>query len=225
MKTQVVSTVALGVLLAGASGAFAQSGLILNFSSTGNLVFGGSSDSINFVPNGVEWGITSESGSSSMGSAVGLMGGFSGGPFQYGPVTTAGSYESAPVIGPAGDLTISDGQGNNLTGTVNFVDIATYGKVGGFINDSLTINLAGLSYSGSNPDLVYLAQSKVGTLNLSFQFGSPGETLSQLSSGAGGYITSYSGSIAATAVPEPSSLFMSGIGALGVFGLMLQGRK
>ncbi len=225
MKTQVVSSVALGVLLAGASGVMAQSGIILNFSSTGNVVFGGSADTFTFVPNGSQWDITSESGSANTGSAVGLLGGFSVGPFSYGPVTTSGMYESAPVTGPAGTLTIADGAGHDLTGSVNFIDVSTYGKVGGFINDNLMVNLSGLTYSGSNPDLIYLANNASPVLNLSFQFGSPGETLSELSTGAGGYTTSYSGSIAVTPVPEPSSLLMSGIGALGVLGLLIQRRK
>src|SRR5208282_5868643 len=91
--------------------------------------------------------------------------------------------------------------------------------VGGFINANLSVNLTGVSYSGSNPDLVYLTANQPGSVDLAFQF-SPGMTLQQLSSGSGGYdSTSYNGSIAVSAVPEPSSLAMSALGGLGAIGI------
>jgi hypothetical protein len=104
--------------------------------------------------------------------------------------------------------------GNNLTGTIDWVEITTLDSVGG-INADLTINLTGLAYSGANQDLKTLVAGSGGTLDLTFQF-SPGMTLSQLSSGQGGYETSFSGSMSVqTAVPEVNqvyaALFLLGI--------------
>jgi len=76
------------------------------------------------------------------------------------------------------------------------------------------VNVTDLSYSGSNADLMKLAAGGPTAMNLSFQF-SPGETLTQLSTGNSPFLTSYSGSIAA--VPEPTSFgsFLVGTFVLG----------
>jgi len=189
--------------------------LALDFSAnTGaTLRFNGASDSFQFTTatNGYQWHITTESGGS---SAIGLNGSFNNGPFVYGPITSTGSgitlVQQAAVTGPLANLVISDGTGT-LNGTVNFIDVATFATAGGGVNANLTVNLTGVTYSGSNPDLELLKAEQPGTLDLSFQF-SPGETLTQLSTGTGPYSTSFSGSL--SVVPEPSTLALTGLGGL-----------
>ena len=205
------------------SAATSHATLSLDFSSTvgSTIQFNGSADSFQFNTSttpgysGSQFYITSENGGAGDGTlAVGLFGVFNNGPFNYDNITSGGGLQSATVTGPLASLVLSDGLGNNLTGTVNWVEITTLGSAGG-INGDLIINLTGLAYSGSNQDLKTLVAASEGALDLTFQFGS-GMTLSQLSSGSGGYTTSFSGSMSVqTAVPEVSQvyaiLFLMGI--------------
>jgi hypothetical protein len=237
MKNPNFSMVAISLITFSAATSYAQSGLTLNFSSIvgSPIVFGGSADTFNFtgvplnlpnpsIPGGEQWQITSESGIPNDTAADFLFGAIDNGPFRYTDITTSGLFQSATVTGPLGNLYIADGTGGNLTGQVNFFDVSTYGKAGGFLNAQVQINLTDVVYSGSNPDLQYLTANQPGSVNLSFQF-NPGLTLQQLSTGSQSFITSYSGSIAVSAVPEPSSLVMSALGGLGVLGLAFRSRK
>jgi len=191
--------------------------LILNFGPTdgSSIQFNGSQNTFQFNPgdNGYQWYITSETGGS---SAVDLNGSVLGGPFLYGPITVSGSgfseSESATVLGPLGNLVINNGPGDDLTGEVNWITIATFYTVGGFLNAAVNVNLSDVSYSGPNPDLQTLKANQPGILDVSFQF-VPGDTLTQLSTGTGPYSTSFSGSIT-TAVPEPASIALAGLGGL-----------
>lgn len=209
----------LALLVASSQG----QGLTLNFAAnTGtDIQFNGASDSFQFTTGSgaYQWHITTESGGS---SAVGLMGSFNNGPFSYGSITTTGSgltqVQQAPVTSLA-TLVINDGT-VNLSGTVNFESIATFYTSSGALNANLMVNLTGLTYSGSNPDLQFLDANEPGTLSLSFQF-SPGKTLTQLSTGTGPYVTSYSGSL--SVVPEPATLALAGLGATCV--LLLRRRS
>jgi len=142
---------------------------------------------------------------------------FSGGPFNYGAITTSGLFQDA-TVNPLDTsvLYISDGSGY-LQGTVQFFDVSTFGRAGGFINSQVLINLMNVVYTGSNPDLQYLTANQPGQVDLSFQFAAGGQTLTQLSSGLVNG-TSYSGSISVVPVPEPSSLVMSVLGGLGALG-------
>ncbi len=191
--------------------------LSLNFvvNTGAALQFNGASDSFQFTSapaSGYQWHITSESGGS---SAVGLNGSFNNGPFLYGPITSTGSgltlVQKATVTGPLANLIINDGSGHNLSATVNFSDVETFATSGGGMNANLAVNLSGVTYSGSNPDLLILKAVQTGTVDLSFQF-SPGETLTQLSTGTGPYSTSFSASL--IVVPEPSTLALVGLGGL-----------
>jgi hypothetical protein len=219
MKLKTAHAVAAISLALWAVPGYGQS-LTLNFSvNTGaSLQFNGASDSFQFNAPGTnyQWHITTESGGS---SALNLNGAFnfgSGGPFHYGPITTTGSgltmIQQATVTGPLGTMIINDGTGN-LSASVNFRDVETFATSGGGMNANLAVNLSGVTYSGSNPDLLFLKAAQSATLDLSFQF-SPGETLTQLSTGTGPYLTSFSGSL--TAVPEPSTLVLAALGGLGL---------
>jgi len=215
----ILAVVGTGVMLALPAGA---QGISLNFSSTpgSTIQFNGAGDSFQFnnststlfggIFAGSQWLIGSEANGN--GSALGLLGVVNNGPFSYGPITITGTEQSAAVTGPLGALVISSTSGN-LTGEVNWAQIETF-DFSGALNASLVVNVTGLTYSGSNADLLKLAAGGPTAMNLSFQF-SPGETLTQLSSGTSPFTTSYSGSI--SAVPEPTSFgsFLVGAFVLG----------
>jgi hypothetical protein len=195
--------------------------LVLNFGpNTGSSIqFNGNQDSFNFNSgtDGYQWYITSETGGT--GSAVNLNGSVLNGPFSYGPITSSGvglsQIQSATVLGPLGTLVINNAPLDNLTGTVNWIDISTFYVVGGFLNAAVNVNLSNISYTGPNPDLQTLVADQPGTLDVSFQF-TPGENLTSLSTGTGPYTTSYSGSVSVTPVPEPATLALAGLGGLSV---------
>ena len=218
--------------------------LTLNFSSSpggSTIQFNGAASSFQFNPAttaliipftppvtyyiGSQWTISSVIGGT--GSALNLLGVVTNGPFSYGPITTvnAGSHidETANVTGPLGALIISDNVGNFLTGNVDWIQVATH-DFGGAINAGLTVNVTGLAYAGTNPDLVTLVASDPASMDLTFQF-SPGKTLSQLTSGVVPYNTSFSGSI--SVVPEPMSagVLLLGFGVLVCSWRLSQGRR
>ncbi|MFZ0828696.1 MAG: PEP-CTERM sorting domain-containing protein [Verrucomicrobiia bacterium] len=194
----------------------------LNFSSsfpgsTSSIQFNGAAHTFQFNASnsGEQWQIGSETGGT--GSAINLFGGVFNGPFSYGPITTAGAVQYATVAAPPyGALSINDGLGDYLTGNVDWLQVETTFSIGG-INAALLVNVTGLAYSGANADLNSLVTDGAsgGSMNLSFQF-SPAMTLTDLSTGTGPYTTSYSGSISAGSVPEPSSVafILMGMGAL-----------
>lgn len=198
--------------------------LTLNFASnTGASVqFNGAASSFNFNNgnNGYQWNVTGEVGGS---SALGLNASVNNGPFHYGAIIISSSggfqIEYATVTGPLGNLVLNDGVAN-LTGTVNWIDVATYGVGSGVLNASLDVNVSNISYSGSNPDLQFLVAHQPGSMDVSFQFPTS-STLTELSTGTGPYLTSYSGSI--SVVPEPSTLALAGLGGLAL--LYLRRRK
>jgi len=235
MKTTSLGMVALTLLGASAVTSYAQATLDLNLSplSGSQIVFSGSSFNfsaaspvVGIGPGGAvseQWSISSEDGSANTGSALNHAGGFSGGPFTYGAITISGISQDA-LVSPStpSNLYIADGSGY-LQGLVQFIDISTVGQVGGLINSQVLINLMNVTYSGSNADLKFLTANQPGSVDLSFQFASGGLNLTQLSDG-NVHSTSYSGTISAVAVPEPSSLVMSALGGLGALGLAFRRR-
>jgi hypothetical protein len=200
----------------------------LNFSSTpgSTIQFNGNSSSFQFnsstspvfggIFSGTQWLIGSQTGGT--GVAVGLLGWFNNGPFTYGPITSvisgSGLDQTAQVIGPAGGLQIKDGSGIDLTGNISWGELSTHNYLGG-INSTLEVNITGLSYAGTNPDLIALASAKSAAMDLTFQF-APGMSLADLTtqSPSGPYLTSYSGSLTTT-VPEPATIGCLALG-LGI---------
>jgi len=211
----------VGLVGLAVSAAVGQAQLSLNFSSSpgSSIQFNGSADTFQFNPStfsgfggvylGTQWFVGSETGGS---SALGLFGSVGSGPFSYGPITVNGPLQTAAVLGPLGALDIKDGSGFDLTGSVNWVQIQT-SAFAGALNAALVVNVTGLSYAGSNPDLITMLSAGVGQMDLSFQF-SPGETLTQLSTGSSPFSTSYAGSV--SPAPEPASvgLLVVGLGVL-----------
>jgi hypothetical protein len=151
----------------------------------------------NFTGGFAQWDITTA------GAAANLNGAFSGGPWTYGTITTSGPLQTANVA-PGGTFAIDDGAGHLLSGNVNWVQVYTVGSTGGF-NAGATINLTGMTYSGSNTALdALLASAGDGSMNLTFQFGTT-ESLTQLSQLTGHLDSqSYSGTLAP--VPEPTTV-------------------
>jgi len=211
MKCIIFTVAGLGLLVAPS-----QAQLTLNFAANAgsSVQFNGAASSFNFNNgnNGYQWNVTDEIGGS---SAIGLNASVSNGPFSYGPITIAGSVQYATVLGPLGNLIIHEA-GGDLTGTVNWIDVATFGLGGGAINATLDVNVSNIHYSGANLDLNYLVANQPGSMDVSFQFPTS-RTLTELSSGTGPYLTSYSGSL--SVVPEPSTLALAGLGGLVLLNL------
>src|SRR5260221_2621707 len=182
-------------------------GTVINFATNSTFGFT-STNGYQFYSSSVQGGV---------GSSVGLNGFLSpGGPFLIGPITITGGLQSAPVTGTS-TLHITDNATLDLTGTINWVNIATI-SVAGVLNLNGQVNLTAITYSGTNSDLVALAAAGAGEDVVTFQFVPP-QTLTQLTTTGGQ--TSYSGSI--TSVPEPGTWVLVAMGTgLGVF---LRGRK
>ena len=184
-----------------------------------SIQFNGSASTFQFNPStGEQWSITGDSGGT--GSALNLLGSFSGGPWTYGPITVNGSVQTATVNPTLAVLTIDDGAGYTATADVTWGVLSTYLGLGA-INANVTINLSNLSYSGANVDLLNFFSAPAGELTLNFTF-DPAMTLSQLTAGSGPYTTSFSGSM--TSVPEPSVLVIWGLGLVFLVRRSFSGR-
>lgn len=168
----------------------------------------GSVGCFSFTPNNATGGSGATSLNITSGTAAGVLGRIDG-SFGVGTITSSGGLETAPVTG-VGSLSLFDGA-NTLTASLGWVDIATFGT-GGIINIEGTANLTSIIYSGSNADLLALANAGTGTQTATFQFTSP-TSLTDLFSGSGTTATSFSGSI--TPVPVPAALWLFGSGLLG----------
>lgn len=129
---------------------------------------------------------------------MGDLGSISGSPF----VISGISGNQATVTG-SGTLTIADGSGHNLTGSVSWSTIGQIGT-GNILNLSGIINLSSISYSGTKVDLFGLANVSAGIQTVSFSFAGSMPTLAQLQ--AGGITDSFAGQISSTSpVPEPAT--------------------
>jgi hypothetical protein len=212
--------VAAGLACAAAS---SRADITLDFSST-------TDSEINFTPSGFSFINTVSSAnptlhidsSTGAGDSVGDLGSITGGPF----VITSISGSTATVTG-TGTLSIDDGHGHDLTGTVTWNTIGQIGTFNG-LNVNGLLNLSTITYSGSQLDLQTLASYKTGVQTVGFSFAIPTPpgppSLAQLQ--AGGYNTSFSGQIfASTSVlPEPTTVIAGallllpfGLGALRSF--------
>ncbi len=135
--------------------------------------------------------------------AIGLLGTITG-------TWTLGTINgfTAPVTG-SGTLSISDGSGHSLTGTLSWANTDEVGATGA-LNYLAGANLTAFSYTGSNPALITLANQGSAVDVLTFQF-PQAESLADLK--AGGLSSSFSGSINPAAAPEPRTIALGVIGA------------
>ena len=150
------------------------------------------------------------------GTASGFTGGISG-QFGVGAINSAisslGLTESAGVNGN-GVLTIFDGSAV-LTADLTWVNIATFG-IAGSLNAFGSANLRHISYSGTNGDLVALANTGAGTQTATFQFTSPTSLTNLFTTSTSVASTSFSGSI--STVPVPAAVWLLGPALLGLAG-------
>jgi hypothetical protein len=144
----------------GLSASVCLADVTFNYANTpGSFIQFNGDSTFTFTPSVNNFSITS-------GTAVNLLGEVTG-TYTIGAVTTAGGVSSAPVTG-TGTFVVHDG-GNDLTATLVWVDIQQ-GGVGGSLNVGGTVNLSGVTYAGSNPDLVALKNAGSGINVLAFQF-------------------------------------------------------
>lgn len=100
------------------------------------------------------------------GTAAGLFGSLDG-IFTIGAVTTVGPLSTAPVTG-TGTFTIKDGA-TPLTASITLDSLSQLGT-GSILNVDGAVNVTGVSYAGTNPDLVALRDDATGSAAISFQF-------------------------------------------------------
>jgi len=184
--------------------AFDAAALEIDYSSTvGSFIHFDGLSHFNFTPALNSFHITS-------GTAAGLLGDMNG-TYTIGSVTTFFGVSTASVSG-SGSLVIHDGA-FDLTGTLVWANIVQVGA-GDTLNVTATVNLTGITYGGSNADLLVLANAGAGTDVLTFQFGST-VALSTLKNSVNQ--TSFSGTIAA---PDGGLTVASlGLALVGIEGL------
>lgn len=179
-----------------------------------SVQFVGTGDTFSFLaaPDGNHFVITASDG---VGDAVGLRGQMLG-TWTIGPIVSIGGLEQASVSG-TGTLIIHDGLGYDLTGTLTWDTIYTFGASGG-LNVTGRLNVQNISYQGSVADLQAVMLHGRGWASdvVSFQF-RPSKSLTQLTTDGAINETSFSGTLRA---PDTgSSLLLLGMGLAGLAGL------
>ena len=192
-----------------------QANVVLSYSSDPDSLISFTSSGFSFVntvtPGNPTFTVTSASGSSAIGDSVGDLGSITGGPF----VITSISGNQGTVTG-SGTLTIADGTGHNLTGSVSWSTIGQIGT-GNILNLNGAINLRSIAYTGTKVDLKALANVTAGIQTVSFSFAGSMPSLAQLQ--AGPITDAFAGQISSTSpVPEPSTV-IAGALLLLPFGL------
>ena len=174
---------------------------------------GGIVGCFDFTPNG--------SGAASLQITSGSAATFTGrldGLFGVNSITSTstpiGTVENASVTG-TGTLYIYDGA-FTLSASLSWVDIATFGTASS-LNPKGTANLSSISYSGTNADLLFLANAGAGTQTATFQFTSPMSLTDLFTTATATTSTSFSGSI--SAIPVPPAVWLFGSGLLGLAGI------
>ena len=186
-------------------------GAMLHFAGDGTFSF---VDSSTGIYTGTDFVINlSSSGRTGSNSAVGLLGHL-GGTFTIGAISSG----VAPVTG-SGPLSITDGA-NLFAGTVQWLQIHQ-AATSGNLNLSGVVNVTGITYGGSNQDLMELAAPGSASAVLSFSFASPGYSLTQLATT--NVTTSYNGDLhTSRSVPDGGTTVLVLGGALGACGLLLR---
>jgi hypothetical protein len=175
----------------------------IRFTGTGRL--------IEFPSTGLRDFVVTDATSPNLG---GLQGNIDG-TFVVGLITVTGTMEQASVTTTDGLFSIDDGHGNTLKADLDWKDILVYTKMFGFMNILGDVNLANVTYAGSNTDLLAIKNGGDQSVVLSFTFSPVAKkSLVQLMTPGEVNSTSYSGSL--SAVPEPSSCVLLGMAAFGL---------
>jgi hypothetical protein len=201
---------------AGSPATGAGTGATINFTGTG------SGASFTLAPNNAANDFTITSTTGGTGSANMLQGNISG-TYAYTSVTVGPAGLQTANLSGNGTLTILNPGGTNLTANVTGVNIYTLGTTGGQ-NAGGSINLSNVTGGTGNADLVSFvnqAAANGGVETLSFQF-VPAMSLTALESGT--HNTSFSGTLAATATPEPGTIALATT-ALPLLGLGAWARR
>jgi hypothetical protein len=191
--------------------------ITINFASDvtgGSVQFTGTGDTFTFHPTAAnQFTIGSSSG---VGDSIGDLG-FIGGTFTIGAITTDATGQSAPVTG-TGSITIHGGAGTDLTGTLVWNKIRSSGT-GGIMNVDGVINLAAITYTGGQSDLIALKNAGSAIQTVTFQF-IPGLSLTTLTTDGQVNSTSFSGTIATASVPDGGlTMALLGFALMGIEGL------
>ncbi|HVU36568.1 MAG TPA: VPDSG-CTERM sorting domain-containing protein [Opitutaceae bacterium] len=185
----IISLLAVGATLACVNHAFADE---IDYSNSVNSVinFQGNG-TFNFQNNQTAGGDVFQITSS--GAAANLTGNITG-TYTIGTVNhITTNYAWAAVTG-SGQFIVHDGASNDLTGTLQWVNIQESGTAGS-LNIAGQLNLTNITYSGLNPILLSFANGHSATNALSFQFHST-TSLDDLV-GPTQHQTSFSGSVSA----------------------------
>ena len=204
-----VATLLVGAPLRAINLDFGSSpGATLHFAGDGTFSF---VDSTAGLYNGTDFVINlSSSGRTGSNSAVGLLGNL-GGTFTIGAISSG----VATVTG-SGPLSITDGA-NLFAGSVQWLQLHQTATSGN-LNLSGVVNVTGITYGGSNQDLMELAAPGSASAVLSFSFASPGYSLAQLASTT--VTTSYNGDLhTSRSVPDGGATLLILGAALGLCGL------
>ena len=187
----------------------------LNFAGNGGLGSALNPPTFYFTaPSSADFSITS----SSTGASNGDLGSFSGTWTITSPITTEGTAEIAGVSG-SGTLTIIDHSSVPLTATIQWLKIETNtAGSNGSLNDTLVANISGVSYSGTEADLLNLMNAAIAG-DLTWTMSTTGLDLTALTtSGAFNKTAAWSGEIIASPVPATALLFGSGLLGLALLG-------
>jgi hypothetical protein len=187
-----------------------------------SILFTGTDRSVTFPSSG---GYNFTINNSSLPQLVGYQGKIDG-TFLVGNITTVVSgVETAPLTGTGTFSFVTDSLGETFTASLQWNDITVYNKLSGITNGTGEANLGNVQYAGSDPALLAIKNSPDLSVVLAFQF-SPAtkKSLTQLMLPGQVNGTSYSGSLSATPVPEPSSCVLGGI-AVGLVLLFRSRRR
>jgi len=217
----IVATLAAGLFAFAAPQA--ANAITLNFSSVTNagITFNPVGDTFSFTDG--DGGFDFAIGGGATGAANGLKGNL-GGTFTIdGPIITSpGPFlgtiiEQSSVSSSSGTFSIVDASNQVFFANVSWIDIYTMGNplsTQGGINAGGVLNLSGITYSGTNVDLLNLSLAPNGLGAITFQF-QPGQFLSNLTAGTTPQATTYSGTV--SSVPEGgSAMALLGLALIGI---------